>query len=168
MKNTLNLILITLICNTITSQSLSDFENSPYPDFTLRMEINYLDFKSNGEDKEFVMRISELKGYESTSQIVVILKKASGFKIKFNPAKNDLNNNNNWEITENNMWIVMRLKDSVKIEPHGFSNIRFTINRNLNIPNRTLQSVTATILENSGGDSEKLNNTTSLMAETKY
>jgi hypothetical protein len=57
----------------------------------------------------------------------------------------------------------MRLKESVVIEANTFSTIGLTITRNPNAPNKTLQTITASIVDGSGSDGNGLNNTSSII-----
>ena len=53
----------------------------------------------------------------------------------------------------------MTLKPSKTIAANSFSSIGFSINRGSDVPTQTNQSITITIVNGSGGDSEPFNNT---------
>jgi hypothetical protein len=59
----------------------------------------------------------------------------------------------------------MKLKESVVIGAHTFSTIGLTITRNPNVPNKTMQPITASIVDGSGSDGNGLNNTSSIILE---
>jgi hypothetical protein len=61
----------------------------------------------------------------------------------------------------------MRLKESVVIGAHTFSTIGLTMTRNPDVPNKTMQTITATIVDRSGSDGNDSNNTSSITVETK-
>jgi hypothetical protein len=70
-------------------------------------------------------------------------------------------------ITEDPFFIKMTLKESVVIEANTFSTIGLTMTRNPNVPNKTLQTITAIIVGGSGSDGNGLNNTSSIVVEAK-
>jgi hypothetical protein len=61
----------------------------------------------------------------------------------------------------------MKLKESVVIKANAFSTIGFTITRKPNVPNKTMQPITASIVAKSGSDGNGLNNTSSIIVEAK-
>jgi hypothetical protein len=61
----------------------------------------------------------------------------------------------------------MKLKESVVIGAHAFSTIGLTITRKPNVPNKTMQSITATIVNKSGSDGNSLNNTYNITVVVK-
>jgi hypothetical protein len=147
---------------------------SASPDFTPTIEINSLVFASAGSAQDFVINISEIWGAPSDGQVVVNLQKASAFKISYDPNATTSNvnggvsvHNNKWEITEDPFWITMKLKESVVIGAHAFSTIGLTITRKPNVPNKTMQSITATIVNKSGSDGNSLNNTYNITVVVK-
>jgi hypothetical protein len=147
---------------------------SASPDFTPTIEINSLVFTTAGLAKDFVVNISEVWGAPSEGQVVVNLQKVSAFKISIDPAASTSSvnggisvHNNKWEITENPFWITMKLKESVVIKANAFSTIGFTITRKPNVPNTTMQTITAIIVNGSGSDGNDLNNTSSIIVEAK-
>jgi hypothetical protein len=158
-------------CSSVVSTILV---TSTSPDFTPTIEINSLVFATEGSTQDFVINISEIWGAPSEGQVVVNLQKVSAFKISYDPTASTSNvnggisvHNNKWEITENPFWITMKLKESVVIKANAFSTIGFTITRKPNVPNKTMQPITASIVAKSGSDGNGLNNTSSIIVEAK-
>jgi hypothetical protein len=158
-------------CSSVVSTILV---TSASPDFTPTIEINSLVFATEGSTQDFVINISEVWGAPSDGQVIINLLKPTAFKIGYNPnaSTSSVNggvpvHNNKWEITENPFWITMRLKESVIIGAHTFSTIGLTITRNPNVPNKTMQPITASIVAKSGSDGNGLNNTSSIIVEAK-
>jgi hypothetical protein len=158
-------------CSSVVSTILV---TSASPDFTPTIETNSLVFVTEGSTQDFIVNISEIWGAPSDGQVVINLQKVSAFNIGYdlNATTSNVNggvpvHNNKWEITENPFWITMRLKESVVIEAHTFSTIGLTMTRNPNVPNATMQTITASIVGGSGSDGNGLNNTSSIIVEAK-
>jgi hypothetical protein len=160
-----------LNCSSVISSILVSAKS---PDFMPTIDISSLVFTSIRFAKDFVINISEICGAASEGQVVFNIQKTSAFKISYdhNAITSNVNggvsvHNNKWEITENPFWITMRLKDSVVIGAHTFSTIGFRATLNPNVPNKTMQTITATIVDRSGSDGNSLNNTNSITVVVK-
>jgi hypothetical protein len=160
-----------LNCSSVISSILVSAKS---PDFMPTIDISSLVFTSIRSAKDFVINISEICGAASEGQVVFNIQKTSAFKISYdhNAITSNVNggvsvHNNKWEITENPFWITMRLKDSVVIRANTFSTIGFRATLNPNVPNKTMQTITATIVDRSGADGNNLNNTSSITVVVK-
>jgi len=135
-------------------------------DFTPTIDIDALGFSSAGSTSDFVVNVSEVEGGPSDGQVVLKMAKGNAFLISYGAATSTSNvgggvsvNNNDWDITENPLFITMTLKAGVVIGANTFSAIGFTIERNIDVPSQTSQPITATIVDGSGSDSQNYNNT---------
>jgi hypothetical protein len=136
------------------------------PDFTPTIDIDGLSFVAAGSARDFVVNVSEVEGAPSDGQVVLKIVKGSAFLISYGAAASTSNvgggvsvNNNDWDITENPLFITMTLKAGVVIGANAFSAIGFTIERNVDVPSQTSQPITATIVDGSGSDSQNYGNT---------
>jgi hypothetical protein len=148
------------------------------PDFTVSIDIASLVFVSGGASKDFVVNISEIKGAApSDGQIVVNMAIPSAFDITWDPntiSSTVVNpvtvNNSNWDITPNGSFIKMTLKAGANyiIAENTYSAIGFTINRKSGLgETQTSQSITVSILNGSGSDSQDYNNTFSTVVKAQ-
>jgi hypothetical protein len=135
-------------------------------DFTPTIDIEALNFLPGELARDFVINISEVEGAPSVGQVVVKIAKGNAFTISYGAATSTSNvgggvsvNNNDWDITENPLFITMTLKAGVVIGANTFSAIGFAIERNEGVPSQTAQPITATIVDGSGSDSQNYNNT---------
>jgi hypothetical protein len=135
-------------------------------DFTPTIDIDALNFLPGELARDFVINISEVEGAPSAGQVVVKMAKGNAFTISYGAATSTSNvgggvsvNNNVWDITENPLFITMTLKAGVVIGANTFSAIGFAIERNEGVPSQTAQPITATIVDESGSDSQNYNNT---------
>lgn len=136
------------------------------PDFTPTIDIDALVFLPDGLAKDLIVNVAEVKDAPSDGQIVLKITKGSAFIITYNGTTTNSSvnggipvNNNDWIINENSFFITMTLKPSKTIAANSFSSIGFSINRGSDVPTQTNQSITITIVNGSGGDSEPFNNT---------
>jgi uncharacterized repeat protein (TIGR01451 family) len=136
------------------------------PDFTPTIGIDALVFLPDGLEKDFVVNVSEVKGAQSDGPVVLKITKGNAFVISYDPAASNSNvngstpvNNSDWEISENATTITMTLKPGKTIDTNSFSSIGFSINRGSDVPTQTNQSITVSVVNGSGGDSEVFNNT---------
>jgi len=163
--------------NDVTDTSGSDNDNDdptvtvtavpvlPSPDFTPTIDIDALVFLTAGTPRDFVVNISEVEGAPSDGQVVLKIVKGNAFLITYGAATSTSNvgggvsvYNNDWDITENALFITMTLKSGVVIGANTFSAIGLTIERNLDVPSQTSQPITVTIVNGSGSDSQNYNN----------
>jgi hypothetical protein len=70
--------------------------------------------------------------------------------------------NNLWEFSSNALFGTIKLKQGVVFPAYGIQNIGGTFTTSLNAPAQTIQPITVTILNGSGGDSVDTNNTHAL------
>jgi uncharacterized repeat protein (TIGR01451 family) len=138
------------------------------PDFAPTLDIDALVFLPDGEAKDLIVNVAEVKGAPSDGQVVLKITKALAFIITYNASTTNSNvnggtgtpvNNDDWEISEDDFIITMTLKPGKTIAANSFSSIGFSINRGSDVPAQTNQSLTVTIVNGSGGDSEVFNNT---------
>jgi hypothetical protein len=98
--------------------------------------------------------------------MVLKIPKQSAFTITYEASTSisgsESVNNNDWMITEDPLFITVTLKLGVIIGMNSFSKIGFTIERKPNIPAQTSQSITVSIVNGSGLDSQSYNNTYSI------
>ena len=136
------------------------------PDFASTIDIGDLVFSSAGATKDFIVNISEINGAPSNGQMVLKIPKQSAFTITYEASTSisgsESVNNNDWMITEDPLFITVTLKSGVIIGMNSFSKIGFTIERKPNIPAQTSQSITVSIVNGSGLDSQSYNNTYSI------
>jgi hypothetical protein len=135
-------------------------------DFTPTIDIDALNFSPGEPARDFVINISPVEAAPSDGQVVVKMAKGNAFTISYGVATSTSNvgggvsvNNNDWDITENPLFITMTLKAGVVIGANTFSAIGFAIERNVGVPSQTAQPITATIVDGSGSDSQNYNNT---------
>jgi hypothetical protein len=135
-------------------------------DFTPTIDIDDLGFLSGGLARDFVINITEVKGAPSVGQVVLKMAKANAFLVSYEAATSTSNvgrvvpvNNNDWDITENPLYIQMTLKTGVIIGANASSAIGFSIVRKADVPAQTSQPITVTIVNGSGSDSQSNNNT---------
>jgi hypothetical protein len=134
------------------------------PDFTPTIDIEGLVFLFANDTKDFIVNISEIKDEPSDGQVVVEIIKGDAFLIT---AKSNITiggntvttNNDDWTIVEGQSFITMTLNTDAIIGANLFSSIGFEIKRNEGVPTQTTQSITVTIVNESGGDSYNNNNT---------
>lgn len=136
------------------------------PDFTPTIDIDDLLFLLEGDSKDFVINISEIKGAPSDGQVIIKIAKQSAFTISFiaTSVTASVNggvtiNNSNWLLTEDLLFVTLTLKIGVVIPKNTFSAIGFTLVRKLDVPAQTSQPITVTVLNGSGLDSQSYNNT---------
>jgi hypothetical protein len=136
------------------------------PDFTPTIGIEALVFLPDGLEKDFVVNVSEVKGAPSDGPVVLKITKGNAFVISYDPLATNSNvfggtpvNNSDWEISENATTITMTLKSGKTIDINEFSSIGFSINRGIDVPTQTNQSITVSVVNGSGGDSQAFNNT---------
>ena len=150
----------------LDGDGIGDVCDLQLPDFTPTIDIDGLVFLSAGDQKEFIVKISEINDVPSSGQVVFIITKPSAFSISYNPGMSshtlDIGgsvNNDDWEITDNEFSITMTLKAGIIIEANTFSTIGFTIEHNEGVPTQTTQPITVTIVNKSGLDNYNNNNT---------
>ena len=136
------------------------------PDFTPTLDIDALGFLNTELTKDFVVNVSEINGASSDGQVVVKMSKGSAFVITYGEGTSTSDvgggvfvNNNDWEITEDELFITMTLKAEAVIDADSFSSIGFTINRAEDVANQSSQPLTVTIVNGTGSDSQDYNNT---------
>ena len=138
------------------------------PDFTPTIDIDALVFLPDGEAKDLIVNVAEVKGAPSDGPVVLKITKGNAFVIAYNASTTNSNvnggtgtpvNNDDWIISEDAFIITMTLKPGKTIAANSFSSIGFSINRGSDVPTQTNQSITVTIVNGSGGDSEVFNNT---------
>jgi hypothetical protein len=143
------------------------------PDFTPAMDIDQLALASN-TSTDFVIYISEVKNASSTGQVVFRIPRTTAFPITFNTASGTSNvsggtpnQNADWTITQNALFITCTLKPGVVIPPLGTSVIGFTVSRPAGTGSNTTYNINSTILNGTGGDSVNTNNssTTTIIAQ---
>jgi hypothetical protein len=136
------------------------------PDFTPTIDIDALGFPSEGSVSDFVVNISEVNGAPSAGEVVLKIAKGNAFLITYE-AGNTFSvvnggvsvDNNDWDITEDALFITMTLKAGVVIGANSLSAIGFTITRNGAVAPQTTQPLTVTLVNGSGLDSQNSNNT---------
>ena len=75
--------------------------------------------------------------------------------------------NDDWLLSKNSFIMTMTLKIGKTIAANLFSSIGFSINRGLDAPTQTNQSITAKIVNGSLGDREVFNNTLSTIVKVQ-
>ena len=138
------------------------------PDFAPTIDIDALVFLPNGDAKDLIVNVAEVKGAPSDGAVVLKITTGNAFVITFNAsATNSIVNGGNgtavnnsaWDITQNATTITMTLKQGETIAANSSSSIGFSINRGSDVPTQTNQSITVSVVNGSGGDSEVFNNT---------
>ena len=163
------------VTNTSNCDTVTSYVVVLSPDFTPTIDIDDVVFSSVGVTKDFVVNISEIANAPSVGQLIFMIPKQSAFTFTYDATNTSSNvgggpvvvNNNDWIITENSLFISVKLKPNIIIGASSFSKIGFTVSRKPNIPNQTWQPITATILNNSGSDSLDDNNTYNLIIKAQ-
>ncbi len=135
------------------------------PDFTPVLVFDSTLFTQPSVARDFVLTVSELHGGPSSGQVVLKLLKPTAFTITYAAGTTTSNvngstavQNSDWTFTENSVFVTCTLKPGITIAGNGVSKIGLSIARKQNTPANTKQNITATIVNNSGGDSNNMNN----------
>lgn len=146
--------------------SFGQITSSPTPDFS-----PWIFFGSSGTlfsnllPRHFLVDIREVTGLSPNLSLVqFIIVKPSAFTISFNASGTTnvdgyTDNNDDWTVSETSFFITVTLKPGVIINSNGFSRIGFTINRKNGVAANTIQNLSVTIINSSGGDNNAHNNT---------
>jgi hypothetical protein len=148
-----------------TANMVVTFTAAVTPDLTPSLDINNLSFPVAGTPRDFVVNVFEVNGGIAGNPITVRITKLSAFTITYaatsgtsNVYGGIANENSNWDFTENANYIIATAKPGVTIPANGAATLGFTIARKPNINNGTTQSLTATIVSGSGGETNTSNN----------
>lgn len=134
------------------------------PDLSPTNDIDDLSF-SIGSSRDFIVNIFEVNNVLTTGVISFRVTKLSAFTITY-PAVSGISNvlggmvneNGNWNFTENSGFITVTAKTGVNIPANGQATIGFNIARKTGTPNGTVQNITSTIIGGSGGEVNTSNN----------
>lgn len=145
------------------------------PDFTPTLVFDSTSFDTSvNAARDFVLTIGNLSPSSSNSPIIVKILKPSAFTITYAPGTTSSTvngtttvSNGNWTISENSSVITCQLNNNVVVAGNTTSRIGFRIARNTNTAPGTQQNITATIINGSGGDSNKANNQYTVKVITK-
>ncbi|KAA6440865.1 hypothetical protein FEM33_04870 [Dyadobacter flavalbus] len=143
-------------------------------DLTPVLDIDDADFTETAE-RDFIVRIKELNGSSTFSEVKFSVTKPSGFDITYNFFNGSSNvsggiqnQNSNWQFSENNKLITITSKPGIVVAGKGEAIIGFHIKRKNGVPFNTIQNVTPTIVAGAGGDiNSKNNNTVTNLITTK-
>jgi hypothetical protein len=145
-----------------------------WTDFTPSIEIDSFMFLAAGDSRDFVVNVSEVLGGPSVGPVVLKLKKTSAFLLSYSATASGalVNNgttvnNNDWDITEDLLFITMTLKSGVIITGNTVSRIGFTIEREPNIPAQTSTPITVTINTGTGTDFNSYNNAYNIIVQAQ-
>jgi hypothetical protein len=134
------------------------------PDLAITLDIDGLNFPAAGSSKDFVINLFEVNGVNATNPIVFRIQKVSAFTITYPTASGTSNvfggtpnENGNWTITENSLFITVTAKAGVVIPANGQAVIGFNITRKAGVAAGTTQNVAATI-SSGGGETNLANN----------
>jgi hypothetical protein len=105
---------------------------------------------------------------------VLKLKKTSAFMVSYSATTSGVLvnngttvNNNDWDITEDMVFVTMSLKTGVILTGNSVSRIGFTIERNSNIPAQTTSPITVAIVTGTGGDANRYNDSYNIIVQAQ-
>jgi hypothetical protein len=144
------------------------------PDLTPAIDIDDLNFLVNAS-RDFTVNIFEVLGYPTSGTVAFRINRPSGWDITVpgltltatdqsgvagtsNVNGGSPHENQNWLFRQTSGFITVTLKEGLVIPAGGASTIGFNATRKAGTPGGTLQNITATILDGSGGESEISNN----------
>jgi hypothetical protein len=140
---------------------------SVIPDLTPTIEVDNLQFASEGSQRDFVVNIFEINEAEQITgtQISFRVAKISAFDITYSPISGTsdvfggtANDNSNWTFTENTDFITVTSKPGNTMSTTGQKAIGFTVTRKTDVPPNTSQNITASIINGSAGEDFHSNN----------
>jgi hypothetical protein len=140
---------------------------SVIPDLTPTIEVDNLQFASEGSQRDFVVNIFEINEANQITgtQIIFRVAKISAFDITYSleSGTSDVlggtaNDNSNWTFTENANFITATSKPGNTMVANGQKIIGFTATRKTDVPPNTSQSITASIINGSTGEDFHDNN----------
>jgi hypothetical protein len=137
-----------------------------YPvDLSPTLEIDDLEFVASGNNKDFLVNLYEIAGYTTSEAISFRISKLSAFTITYPTSSTSsdvfggtMNSNEDFTFTETGSSITVNSKSGVNISAKGLKAVGFNVARKSGISAGTLQNLTITILNSSGGDVDSSNN----------
>ncbi|GAB3802332.1 hypothetical protein GCM10028819_31380 [Spirosoma humi] len=135
------------------------------PDLTPTILIDNLNFTaaSVGTTRDFIVNITEVKNMPSAGTVSFKIAKLSAFTITYSTASGTSqviggvpNTNSQWSFSEDDNFITVQT--TAAFAGFGAKIVGFSIARKTGIPSRTGQSINVTIVPNSGGEQNFLNN----------
>lgn len=143
------------------------------PDLVPTIDIDALNFTAASSARDFVVNIFEINNLQTTEPIVIRVTKLPAFSISYNSSSGVsdvfggiMNENSNWDITENSGFITFTSKVGVFISGSGSAILGLTISPNMGTAPNTSQNITATIAGGSGGEI-KIDNNRSIVTITQ-
>ncbi|MFB0903602.1 MAG: ice-binding family protein [Nonlabens sp.] len=157
----------------LNGNGISDVDEA-WTDFTPSIEIDSFMFLTAGDSRDFVVNVSEILGGPSVGPVVLKLKKTSAFMVSYSATTTGVLvnngttvNNNDWDITEDMVFVTMSLKTGVILTGNSVSRIGFTIERNSNIPAQTTSPITVAIVTGTGGDANRYNDSYNIIVQAQ-
>jgi hypothetical protein len=143
------------------------------PDLTPTLDINDLNFPVADIPRDFVVKVFEINAVTAGNPITVRLTKLSAFTITYPETSGTsdvyggtVNENSNWDFTENANFVIATAKPGVTIPAGGSAVLGFAIARKPNIAPGVIQTMTAAIVAPSGGEANVGNNSALLSITT--
>ena len=137
-------------------------------DLTPTIEIDGLEFTTQGQKRDFIVNIFENNNVNNVSGKPIafrLSKQMSAFNITYSTASGTsdvdngtANSNGDWLFSENSNFITVTAKTGIVIPAGGGKQIGFTVTRKTGIPSNTKQTITVIVIFGSGGEVKTDNN----------